>query len=307
MKKVYIIHENGEWTKPLIESLEVLGTPYEEWFLHEGTIDLTKEPPNGIFYNRMSASSHTRDHRYAPEYTAGVLDWLEAYDRKIINKSRALQFEVSKIKQYVQLEKFGIKTPKTVAAIGKKQIIEAAKSFEGSFITKHNRAGKGLGVKLFHTIEALEAYVFSDDFEPSIDGITLIQQYIQSPEPYIIRNEFVGGEYLYSVSVNTSEGFELCPADACSVEDLFCPVGETPNKFTILKGFKPPALEAYKAFLDANDIHISGIEMIQDESGEYYSYDVNTNTNYNSDAESVADIYGMKAIAQYLTDELNKL
>jgi glutathione synthase/RimK-type ligase-like ATP-grasp enzyme len=118
------------------------GTPYEEWFLDQGILDLSTAPPEGVFYNRMSASLHSRDHRYAQEFTAGVLDWLEGYDLKIINKSRALQFEVSKIKQHVQLEKFGVTTPKTVATIGKEQIKEAAKGFKGSFITKHNRAGK---------------------------------------------------------------------------------------------------------------------------------------------------------------------
>lgn len=307
MKKVYILHENSEWTKPLIEALESLKTPYEEWFLDEGMIDLSQIPPEGVFYNRMSASSHTRDHRYSPEYTAGVLDWLEAHDRKIINKSRALQFEVSKIKQHVQLEKSGIKTPKTIAAIGKNQIIKAAKQFEGSFITKHNRAGKGLGVKLFHNTKALESYVNSEEFEPSVDGITLIQSYVEAPEPFIIRNEFVGGKFIYSVSVDTSNGFELCPADVCSVEDAFCPVGETENKFTILEGFEPPDLKAYELFLKNNDIHIAGIEMIKDASGQYYSYDVNTNTNYNSDAEKVAGKYGMKEIAKYLTNELNTL
>jgi hypothetical protein len=47
--------------------------------------------------------------------------------------------------------------------------------------------------------------------------------------------------------------------------------------------------------------------MIQDANGQYYSYDVNTNTNYNSDAEAKVELYGMKAIAKYLTDELNHL
>ena len=89
----------------------------------------------------------------------------------------------------------------------------------GSFITKHNRAGKGLGVKLFHHFDALQDYVNSAQFEPSVDGITMIQQYIRAPQPY----------------------------------------------------------------------------------------DVNTNTNYNSDAEAVAGLYGMRAIARYLGQELHDL
>ncbi|MFP3490520.1 alpha-L-glutamate ligase, partial [Staphylococcus sp. SIMBA_130] len=76
-------------------------------------------PPDGIFYNRMSASSHTRDHRYAPEYTAAVLEWLESHGRRVLNDSRALALEVSKVAQYAALRKHGIVTPKTIAAVGK--------------------------------------------------------------------------------------------------------------------------------------------------------------------------------------------
>ncbi len=61
--------------------------------------------------------------------------------------------------------------------------IKAMKRFSGSLITKHNRAGKGLGVWLFHAHAALTSYVESDAFEDSADGIMLIQEYIRAPEP----------------------------------------------------------------------------------------------------------------------------
>lgn len=289
MKKIYIIHENEEWVVPLRKELEALNLPYEEWFLSKGTLDLTKTPPEGVFYNRMSASSHTRDHRYAAEFTGAVLAWLEAHGRRVVNNSNALKLEISKVAQYVSLNNFGIRTPKTIAAVGKDEIIEAAKDSEGAFITKHNRAGKGLGVQKFENIEALKNYVYGPDFEEPVDGITLIQQYIDSPAPFIIRNEFIGRKYYYSVQVNTSEGFQLCPADACRVGDAFCPVGESGNsKFTVLQGFENPIFEKYEKFLAANGIEIAGIEMITDRKGEIYTYDVNTNTNYNSEAESKA-------------------
>lgn len=309
MKKIYIIHENAEWTAPLKRELEALNLPFEDWFLDEGVLDISKEPPEGVFYNRMSASSHTRDHRFAPEYTASVLYWLESHGRKVINTSRALQLEVSKVGQYTSLNKHGIKTPKTVAAVGKDNIIEAAKDFDGSFITKHNRAGKGLGVQLFNNIEALKEYVNGPLFDTPIDGITLIQQYIKSPEPHITRCEFVGGKFIYAVQVDTSKGFELCPADACQIGDAFCPIGtesERP-KFKIIEEFNNPIIEKYETFLKANNIHISGIEFITDENGDIYTYDVNTNTNYNSDAEAIAKKSGMGAIARYLGEELENL
>ncbi|MFQ6024518.1 MAG: RimK family alpha-L-glutamate ligase [Acidiferrobacterales bacterium] len=308
MSEIYIIHENNDWTAPLRRELERLGLPYQEWFLDRGCLDLSLPPPEGVFYNRMSASSHTRDHRYAPEYTAAVLAWLESHGRRVLNTSRALQLEISKVAQYTALNAHGILTPRTIAAIGHQEIIEAARTFDGPFITKHNRAGKGLGVRLFHSIEALRDYVDSDEFEQPIDGITLVQEYIESPEPFITRCEFVGREFLYAVRADTSQGFLLCPADECQTGDAFCPTTNVPtSKFTIVKNFDHPILKRYKSFLKANGIHIAGIEFILDKKGELYTYDINTNTNYNAEAEAKASVSGMRATAEYLGREFERL
>lgn len=308
MAKVYITHENSDWTEHLTQRLDELNVPYEEWFLDKGTLDLTEEPPEGVFYNRMSASSHTRDHRFAPEYTQAVLHWLESHGRKVFNGRRALELEVSKVAQYQALGVHGIRTPKTVAAVGgQDQIIQAARQFGTTpFITKHNRAGKGLGVQLFDSIAALEQYVESPEFEVPIDGMTLIQAYIESPESYITRCEFVGGQFLYAVRVDTSEGFELCPADACTIDDLNCPIdGEgSDEQFQIIENFDESIIKQYEAFLQENQITFAGIEFIRDKDGQIYTYDVNTNTNYNSDAEAKVNKYGMLEIAKYLREQL---
>ena len=100
MKKIFIIHENDEWTKPLSIQLKKLDLPFEEWHMNKINLNTLEEPPEGVFYNRMSASSHTRGHRFAPEYTAIVLNWLETHNRRIINNSRALSLELSKSLQY---------------------------------------------------------------------------------------------------------------------------------------------------------------------------------------------------------------
>jgi hypothetical protein len=311
MSKVHVIHENDAWVEPLRAAFHEIGVPFVEWFVDDGLLDLGAEPPQGVFYNRMSASSHTRGHRYAPELAAGILAWLEAHGRRVVNNGRALQLEISKIAQYEALSRYGIRTPRTVAAVSKEALVSAARSFRGRFITKHNRAGKGLGVKLFDGVDALQAHIHTDAFEPSVDGITLIQEYIAAPQPFITRVEFVGGKFLYAVRVDTSLGFELCPADVCQVGDAFCPVGETAPasaapRFAIIDGFAHPIVERYARFIADNGIGIAGIEFITDREGELWTYDVNTNTNYNPDAENAAGKYGMRAIARYLGDELRR-
>jgi hypothetical protein len=304
MAKIYIIHENRDWTVHLNRQLDALGLPYEEWFLDEGLVDLTQTPPEGIFYNRISPSSHTRGHRYAPELTGAVLAWLERHGRRVVNGSGALQLELSKVAQYMALNLHGIRTPRTVAAVGKEQILKAAEGFaEQPFITKHNRAGKGLGVQLFYSLEGLRQYLDGDAFEESVDGVTLIQEYIQAPEPYITRAEFIGGKFLYAVRVDTSEGFQLCPADACQIGDIFCPVGEDAPvrpKFEVIAGFADPIIGQYERFLAAQGTEIAGIEFIRHGNGEIFTYDVNANTNYNSDAEAAAGVAAMRTMAEFL-------
>ncbi len=321
MPKIYVIHENDAWVEPLRAAFAELHLPFEEWFLSEGLLDLAATPPEGVFYNRMSASSHTRGHRFAAEYTGGVLAWLESHGRRVINNGRALQLEISKMAQYAALANYGIRTPRTLAAVGRANLIAAAQRMTGSFITKHNRAGKGLGVHLFNSVDALEKHVYSEAFEDSIDGVTLIQEYIEAPEPYITRVEFVGGKFLYAVRVDTTLGFELCPADVCEVGDAFCPAGDSPElqtpatsatsvaapRFRIVKDFRHPIVEQYRRFIADNGIGIAGIEFIINRAGAIYTYDVNTNTNYNSNAEAAAGIFGMRAIAAYLGAELRQL
>ncbi len=308
---VYILHENDEWVVPLRAHLDALETPYIAWHLSEGTIDLNAEPPAGVFYNRMSASSHTRGHRYAPELTAATLAWLKRHGRTVVNGERALQLELSKVAQYEALKPFAIPIPDTIAVVGRNNIAAAAGRFGFPLILKHNRAGKGLGVKLLRSAAALDEHLASDEFELSIDGITLIQRYIEAPAPFITRVEFVGGKFLYAVRVDTSEGFELCPADVCQIDDgsAVCPAAAPAEKFRIIEGFGHPLIPAWEAFLAANDIAIAGIEFIVDADGNTFSYDVNTNTNYNPDAEARAARHGaasgMGAIAAHLAGLLS--
>ena len=305
MKKIYVIHENDEWLIPLRKSFKKIKAPFEEWHMDKENFNYKNNPPEGIFYNRMSASSHSRGHRYAPENTKNLLTWLEQKKRRIINNSRALELEISKKEQYRELEKFNLKFPKTYYAKNKKELLEQSKKFDKPFITKHNRGGKGLGVKYFENTSELEKYL-NKSFEDSIDGITLLQEYIDSDPKVITRVEFVKGKFLYAVQVDASSGFELCPSDACNVEEKFCPTNPDGNKFMIIKDYKNVEIKKYEQLLKSNGIEIAGIEYIKSKDGTHYTYDINTNTNYNPIAEEKSNIKGMDSIANFLYNELRR-
>lgn len=305
MEKIYVIHENGVWVEPLRKAFEARGLLFEEWDLSTGSIDLSKAPPEGVFYNRMSASSYTRDHRYAPEFTAVVLSWLEAHGRRVINSSKALALEVNKAAQYATLQAHGVTVPRSVAVYGREQIIKAAEQFRpGPVIFKPNRGGKGDQVSLFESVDLLVAYINSDTYEPTVDEIVLLQDYIYAPDRAITRAEFVGGVFYYAVRVDTSDGFELCPADTCAID---LQNTDAPAKFQIYDngtGIDAELCNKLTAMLKSNDIEVAGIEFIQNSDGQVYVYDINTNTNYNSDAEQAAGMSAMGQLADFLGSEL---
>lgn len=309
--KVYIIHENGEWTAPLISALEARHTPYSDWDMSSAIFDLSLPAPDGIFYSRMSASSHTRGNRFAPEITVGVLAWLEAQGRQILNGRSALNLEISKLVQYAALEQVDLTTPQTIVVSSREDIIKAYKALPfDSVITKHNRAGKGLGVQLLKSDAAVIEHLNSSSFEESVDGLTLVQQYIQSPDSTITRVEFIGREFFYAVKVDTSNGFELCPADVCALDGGLCAADEGKRfPFDVINDFENTdagltLLPKMKAVMENEGLDVAGFEYVTDDAGNHYCYDINTNTNYNSEAEARHGKYAMLRLADYLGAEL---
>jgi len=333
---VYVLHENEDWLPPLREAFAAQRVPLREIELTAGSIDLAAEPPQGVFWSRLSASSHTRDHGHAKEYARAVLRWLEAHGRRVVNGAHVIEFEVSKVAQATALAAAGFDVPHTVAVFGRDDLVARAAELPTPFITKHNQGGKGLGVRRFDSLEEFVAYVDGPDFEEPVDGITLLQEYLVGAEAFVTRAEFLHGEFVYAVRVDTSAGsFELCPAEACTV-----PVGVGGVEADGAEGFAAapiqfgdfaPAAAACEVgadslfriresvtaddelivrlrdFLAANRIEVAGIEFIETVDGRRVVYDINTNTNYNPDVEAVAPVSAAASLVRALGRELDAL
>mgnify|MGYP001816135234 FL=1 len=298
MSMVYVIHENEEWLPPFADALDAVDVEWESWHLDAGAIDLDAEPPDGVFYSRMSASSHTRGHDAAKDYTRSLLSWLESHGRTVVNGRRVLELEMSKVDQHAALRAAGFDVPRTIAVIGRDDLTEQARRLPAPFITKHNQGGKGLGVRRFDRHDDFDTYVSDDAFEEPVDGITLLQEYLQPVEPRITRVEIVGGRFLYALTADTSAGFELCPADGCAIDEA-CPTGAG------LFHWRPdvdghPLIDDYLEFCRRWEIGIAGFEFIETGDGRTVTYDVNTNTNYNPVVEAVAGRSGPAAVAASL-------
>jgi hypothetical protein len=299
--KVHVLHENPEWFAPVGAALDAAGVPHEQWLLGDGLLDLDDPPPPGVYWSRLSASSHTRQHPYAKDHARGVLGWLESHGRRVVNGRRALELEVSKVAQLTALRAAGFDVPRTLAVAGAADLPAAAEKLPVPFISKHNQGGKGLGVRLFSSHEEFDAYLESPEYQTPVDGITLLQEYLLASRPFITRVEIVGGEFVYAITADTARGgFELCPADACAVDACAVDAGPAESLFALREGFDHPIIGRYLDFARRHGVEIAGFEFIETADGRMVTYDVNTTTNYNAEVEAVAPRPALPAVAAFL-------
>lgn len=306
---IHVLYENESWLPPLREALAERGLPVREHFTAGGRLDLRSAPEEGVWINRMSPSSHTRGHQGGVVYTRELLGVLERAGRPVINGTRAFSLEVSKIQQDAAFREAGIRTPPTIAVLHE-DVRAAARDLRGPFVTKHNQGGKGLGVRLFRSVASFEQFVGEGGLEAeqsSPDGVLVLQRYIEPAEPHITRVEIVDGKLLYALRSSTEGGFQLCPADACAIDDAFCPVGESAtSKFAWDPSVteEDPLVRSYIDLLAANDVALAGIELVTDAQGRRWTYDLNGTTNYNADVEKEAGVRGMLALADLAASKL---
>ncbi len=298
---VHVLYENPDWLPPLEAGLKEQGFSVQFWKLDEGQIDPNTAPPDGIWINRISPSSHTRGHNHTVAMAREFLFWLEAHGRTVINGSQAFEIEMSKLRQEIVLRRHGILTPRTVLGVGREQILRLAQTFEGAFITKHNQGGKGLGIQKFSSDEALAAHLDSPEFDPGPDGKIILQQYIVSPEPRITRVELLGQRLLYAMYSSTTQGFELCPSDACQLQTEVCPADGSSDKFSAreMRASDPLVLQ-YLRLMRHENIAVAGIEFIEDAEGRKYTYDINGTTNYSGALIRETGIDGMSELARHI-------
>ena len=304
--QTHVLYENPAWIPPLREALEEEGLSVRLVHVDEGRIDPATPPPEGVWINRISPSAHTRGHVHTVELARQLLYWLESSGRRVINGVNAFELEMSKLRQDLVLRRHGVTTPRTVLAVGREHLLEVATTFDGPFITKHDQGGKGLGIRLFGSADELEASLNDEDPDFGPGERTILQQYVQATEPFITRVEIVGGRFLFAMRSSTAQGFQLCPSEACNptstnlehapgggigVTGLF-----TPSPIT----GADPLVQQYIRLCTAEGIEVAGIEFVEDDRGNRYTYDINGTTNYNRTLGDRIGVDGMRVLARYV-------
>ncbi len=308
-----ILYENPAWIPPLADALATEGFRVRLVHVNEGSIDPSAPPPDGIWMNRISPSSHTRGHVHTVELARQLLYRLESSGCRVINGLSAFELEMSKLRQDLVLRRHRIRTPRTVLAVGREHLLATAATFDGPFITKHDQGGKGLGIRLFHDPGALAAHLDGEGFDAGPGARMILQEYISAPEPFITRVEIVGGRFLFAMRSSTTGGFELCPSDVCNPMprgqeglragargDIATGTGATPLFSPSPITADDPLVRQYIRLCADEGIEIAGIEFVEDARGNRYTYDINGTTNYNQTLGARIGVAGMREVARYV-------
>ncbi|GAC1428443.1 MAG: hypothetical protein NVSMB68_00450 [Thermoanaerobaculia bacterium] len=300
-RPITIYYEHPNWFRPLFTELDRRGTPYVRVDAGQHRFDPSEPPRNGsrpaLVFNRMSPSAWKRGRSAAIFYTHDYLGHLEQQQVNVFHGAAAYRFETSKALQVSLLKQLGLPVPRTRVVNDPSLLAEASEGLEFPLIVKPNIGGSGAGIRRFDDLVSLAAAAGDPDFEGSLDGTILLQEYHPPKDRSIVRVETLEHRYLYGIRVHLGDevGFDLCPADICRSTDgreltsSACPVDAVKRGLTVER-YDPPAhiVSAVERISAAAHIDVGGIEYLESErDGQIYFYDINALSNFVAEPQTV--------------------
>jgi len=308
------LYEHPQWFAPIFAELERRGVGFDTLFApdHFYSVDETSKPAFKVLFNRMSPSADSRQHGSGIFHTLSWLGHLELHGVRVLNGSKAFQYEISKALQHSLIQSLGMRYIPSRVIHQAEQAVAAAEGLRYPIVVKPNVGGSGKGIVRFDTPEQLAAAIAEGKLELGYDHIALVQEFVPARGGHITRVETLGGKYLYAIQVYlTGQTFDLCPADICQTArgealENAC-VLEASKAGLRVEGYTPSTevIAAIERIVQAAGIDVGGIEyIVDDRDGEIYYYDVNALSNFVADPLRVIGFNPFERLADYLEAEV---
>jgi glutathione synthase/RimK-type ligase-like ATP-grasp enzyme len=318
---IAVYYEHPDWFRPLFAELDARATPYVRLDAARHRFDPGADgEPFALLFNRMSASAYLRGHGNAIFYTRQYLRHLERLGVRVVNGSRAFDYETSKALQLSLFASLGLGFPRTRVVNSLEEVREAARELRFPLVVKPNIGGRGAGIVRFDAPSDLEYALGAGLVELGIDGTALVQEYIPAGGGHIVRVETLAGKFLYAMKVYTEgENFNLCPAEICDVERAAGMKGvnaagevclaDAPKAGLKVERYEPPAevVERVERIAAGAGLDIGGVEYLIDErDGRPRFYDINALSNFVADAVRVVGFDPHARLVDYLEEEVRR-
>ena len=146
------------------------------------------------------------------------------------------------------------------------------------------------------------------------DNLFLLQEYLpHDPEHGIIRLEFLGGELLYAMRVETHGRFNLCPSPVCNPEDGERRVRGAERAAPMLRRLSSSirfrrcpadAVDTARRIARAARLDVGGIEYLETVDGRRVFYDINANSNLRPSVAAAFGFDPFERVVDFLEGQL---
>jgi glutathione synthase/RimK-type ligase-like ATP-grasp enzyme len=283
-----VLHEHPEWQKPLFAALERRGVAFEPFDVTRAAFSNSEPARARLCFNQTSPSAYIRGNARAVPLALAYMRTLERCGARVLNGADVFALELSKSVQATLLRTLRIDTPRSITFNEPAALRAHADEITWPAMLKPDQGGSGARIQVVDSFDEVEA-IFRHD--PSIwqpDNLFLLQEYLpHDPEQGIVRLEFLGGELLYAMRVQTHGRFNLCPSPVCNPDDGngLCElpahedVAAPPVEFHAYPEVPPAAVATARRIVAAAGIDVGGIEYLETPDGRRVFYDINANSN----------------------------
>ena len=310
-----VLHEHPEWQKPLFAALERRGVAFEAYDVTRAAFANTDTPRARLYFNQASPSAYLRGNTRAVPLALAYMRTLERLGARVLNGADVFALELSKSLQATLLRTLDIPTPRSVTFTDAAALHAFAGQLTWPAVLKPDQGGSGARIQVVDSIAEVEAIFRRDPSNWLPDNLFLLQEYLpHDPEQGIVRLEFVGGELLYAMRVQTHGRFNLCPSPVCNPDDgdgvCAIPAHEAvdapPVEFHPFPEVPAAAVTTAKRIVQAVGLDVGGIEYLETTDGRRVYYDINANSNLRP---AIGEAFGFdpfERVVDYLAEQVER-
>ena len=311
-----VLDEHPDWLDPLYSVFDERGVPYEKIDISTFSYNPKLKECLPFYINRLSPSALNRGHESAFAFTLDYITHLESMGARVINGSHTVLIETSKAKQASILSTLNIPQPKTIVLNNITQIEKYISDFQFPILIKPNCGGSGSGIQKFENPDDLKSATDAGEIDIPVNGLFILQEFIQPRDGYIVRLETINGKLAYAMKVFTDGTFNLCPSDGCDVDrstpatdDLgYCP--STPDsdvRFELYRNPPSDVVSAVERIVAHAGIECGGIEYTVGKDGQWYIYDINPLSILRASFKEEYGVDGWGMLADFFIHEYHKV
>ncbi|HDS09836.1 MAG TPA: ATP-grasp domain-containing protein, partial [Firmicutes bacterium] len=216
-----------------------------------------------IYHNSNFLINRVFPNELIPEYyslireISSLLDVFMQLNFTVLNPPPSYFFDISKMRTFLQLMKFKVPLPKF-------RIYENNDSFsELSFpiIIKPNCSGKGYLTQIAENKKDAAHFISNNISKLQPDNFFIIQEYVKSKEPTILRVEKFG-DFFTVLKISSK------------------PRKNTPEKQIILREYPNELIDIAQMTFNCTNINLGSVDIIVGADNQYYVLDINPTSRF---------------------------